>query len=237
LPSVEHAPVASWIIAYSEAFAFHLERFRAHAHDYTPAFFHKITAAGLTSAEERITAQRIRQVVTAEFARAMTDVDVILTPANRSLPIGGGMGDMRNVLRPVSLTGYPALVVPIGFAANGLPMGMQLIGRPWEEATLLRLGMACERAAGWNRRRPGQLPETIPPRFGEGSEGLIPSPTGSVSPDWVLDMARLLGFEFVTEADAPYIAASLSPIKDHLARARSELAPGVEPPTRPAGVV
>ncbi|MBV8087042.1 MAG: Asp-tRNA(Asn)/Glu-tRNA(Gln) amidotransferase GatCAB subunit A, partial [Chloroflexi bacterium] len=48
LPSVEHAPVASWIIAYSEAFAFHLERFRAHAHDYTPAFFHKITAAGLT---------------------------------------------------------------------------------------------------------------------------------------------------------------------------------------------
>ncbi|HEU0169654.1 MAG TPA: amidase, partial [Chloroflexota bacterium] len=237
LPNVEHAPVASWIIAYSEAFAFHLERFRSLAHDYTPAFFHKITAAGLTSAEERITAQRIRQVVTAEFAQAMQDVDVIITAANRSLPIGGGMGDMRNVLRPVSVAGYPALVVPIGFAANGLPMGMQLIGRPWEEATLLRLGMAYERATGWNRRRPGPPPETVPPRFGEGKEGLAPSSTGSVSPDWVLDMARLLGYEFVTETDAPYIAALLSPIKDHLGRARSDLRPEVEPPTRPAGVL
>lgn len=83
LPASEYASAASWTIAYSESFVYHKPWFETKAHDYTPAFYNKITAAGLTSAEERIASQQVRQVVTREFLDAFEEVDVILTPTSR----------------------------------------------------------------------------------------------------------------------------------------------------------
>ena len=53
-----------------------------------------------------------------------------------------------------NLTGQPALSVPCGFSAEGLPIGLQLVGRPWEERALLRVGAAYESATHWADRRP-----------------------------------------------------------------------------------
>src|SRR4029078_11363005 len=72
LPASAYASSASWVISYSESFVFHEAWFRERAHDYTPAFYHKVAAAGLTSAVERIVSQRIRQHVTPELSATMT---------------------------------------------------------------------------------------------------------------------------------------------------------------------
>ncbi|MBI3329444.1 MAG: hypothetical protein HYZ81_22415, partial [Nitrospinae bacterium] len=233
LPHAHYGPSASWAIAYTESFAFHRANFFVRPRDYTQAFLHKITGAAFLTAEERITAQRVRQVITAEFLAALNAVDVIVTPttAYPAYPIGrpSPQADMRSLTRPVSLTGLPALAVPCGFTRTGLPVSMQLIGRAWEENIVLRLGHAYEQAAGWHQRRPpicpGALPPTTPP---------VPSEPSAVDAQWVLDFARLTGLSFVAETDAEPIAASIGPVKAHLADARQRLNAGIEPPVRPA---
>ena len=248
LPAATFASAPSWVIAYSEAFAYHHDRFAARSRDYTPAFYHKITAAGLTSAEERVLSQQIRQVITREFALAMKNVDVIVTPTSRTLASTKTPApstkrrslpwppEMTSVTRPVSLAGYPALSVPIGFADDNTPMAMQLIGRPWAEATLFRTGHAYEEATAWNKRRPPDFPDVIPPAFAAtqrtGDRGPAADATSTA---WVMDMARLLEYDFVTEKDAAAIAVMLSPVKQQLQAAKRELNLDLEPPTRAAG--
>ncbi len=61
---------------------------------------------------------------------------------------------MVHFVSPFSIAGLPALVVPAGFDRHGLPVGIQLVGRPFDEATVLRAGHAFESATGWTRRRP-----------------------------------------------------------------------------------
>src|SRR6266487_6943351 len=114
----------------------------------------------------RATAQRLRQVITSEFMGALNTVDAIVTPATAypAHPIGSPspQANMRSLTRPVSLTGLPALAVPCGFTRSGLPVGMQLIGRAWEESTVLRIGHAYEQAAGWHTHRPPLEARPVP---------------------------------------------------------------------------
>jgi aspartyl-tRNA(Asn)/glutamyl-tRNA(Gln) amidotransferase subunit A len=55
---------------------------------------------------------------------------------------------------PQPLAGVPALSVPCGFSTDGLPIGLQLIGKPFDEATLFRVGAAYEAETDWRRRKP-----------------------------------------------------------------------------------
>jgi aspartyl-tRNA(Asn)/glutamyl-tRNA(Gln) amidotransferase subunit A len=55
---------------------------------------------------------------------------------------------------PFNVTGNPALAIPTGFSKSGLPLGMQIVGRAFDEVTVLRVGAAYEAAAGWNHKRP-----------------------------------------------------------------------------------
>jgi aspartyl-tRNA(Asn)/glutamyl-tRNA(Gln) amidotransferase subunit A len=232
LPHAQYGPSASWTIAYTESFTFHRANFFARARDYTPAFFHKIAGAACLTAEERITAQRLRQVITAEFVAALASVDVIVTPTTaypaHALHGPSPQADMRSLTRPVSLTGLPALALPCGFTSSGLPVSMQLTGRAWEEGTILRLAYAYEQAAGWYQRRPPLRPGTLPPATASG-----PAEPSAVDAQWVLDFARLTGMDFVTPADAEPMAASIGPTKAQLAVARQCLDASIEPPVRP----
>jgi hypothetical protein len=108
-------------------------------------------------------------------------------------------------------------------------VSMQVIGRAWEESTVLRVGHAYEQASGWYQRRapikPGPTSSTAP---------ASPPAMGPIDARWVMDFARLTGLGFVTESDAEPIAASIGPVKAMLAEARARLASGIEPPVRPA---
>jgi aspartyl-tRNA(Asn)/glutamyl-tRNA(Gln) amidotransferase subunit A len=106
-------------------------------------------------------AQKVRTLVRNEFARAFERVDVVAGPMTPNVafkhgekedPVAMYMNDVFAV--PANLAGIPALSVPCGFSAAGLPIGLQLIGKALDEATLLRVAYAYEQATDWHTRRP-----------------------------------------------------------------------------------
>lgn len=102
-----------------------------------------------------IKAQRVRRCISTDFANAYKTCDVILAPTAPSgaFPIGQNDDDpvkmyLNDVFTvPASLAGLPGMSVPVGLDTHGLPLGMQIIGRPWEEATVFQAARAIERAA------------------------------------------------------------------------------------------
>jgi aspartyl-tRNA(Asn)/glutamyl-tRNA(Gln) amidotransferase subunit A len=106
-------------------------------------------------------AQQVRTLIKGDFDAAWAKVDLLACPTSPTVafPIGQKMDDplamyLSDVCTlPINLAGVPGLVVPCGFSA-GLPVGLQLIGRPFDEATLLRAGDAYQLATDWHTRRP-----------------------------------------------------------------------------------
>jgi aspartyl-tRNA(Asn)/glutamyl-tRNA(Gln) amidotransferase subunit A len=99
----------------------------------------------------------VRTLIARDFANAFETVDVILTPTapsdafaigdNTDDPITMYLNDVFTV--PTSLAGLPGLSLPAGLSGRGLPLGLQIIGRPFDEATVLRTGHVLEQAAGF----------------------------------------------------------------------------------------
>lgn len=106
-------------------------------------------------------AQRVRTLVRKEFLDAFARVDLVLMPVSPTVafrlgekvddPLQMYLADVYTI--PVNLAGLPGISVPCGLA-GGLPIGLQLIGRPFDEATVLRAAHAYEQAAPWHTQRP-----------------------------------------------------------------------------------
>ena len=106
-------------------------------------------------------AQRVRTLVRRDFLQAFERVDLVLMPTSPTVPFRFGekvddplqmyLADVYTI--PVNLAGLPGISIPCGFA-DGLPVGLQLIGRPFEEETVLRAAHAYEQATEWHTRRP-----------------------------------------------------------------------------------
>jgi aspartyl-tRNA(Asn)/glutamyl-tRNA(Gln) amidotransferase subunit A len=107
-------------------------------------------------------AQRVRTLVRRDFERAFAEVDAIVAPTaptpafklgeKTEDPLAMYLNDVFTIPQP--LAGVPALSVPCGFSTDGLPIGLQLIGKPFDEATLLRVGAAYEAETDWRRQKP-----------------------------------------------------------------------------------
>jgi len=105
-----------------------------------------------------VKAQKVRSRIAGDFRAAFEDVDVMLTPTAPSpaFPVDEKMDDpvamyLNDVFTvPASLAGLPAMSVPVGMSAEGLPLGLQLISKPFDELTLFRAGEALEQAAGFD---------------------------------------------------------------------------------------
>ena len=107
-------------------------------------------------------AQKARTLVRQDFESALRQCDAIVAPTTPTTafkieemtedPLRMYLSDVFTV--PANLAGLPALSLPCGFDRAGLPIGMQIIGRPFDEATVLRLGRAFEQATDWHRRKP-----------------------------------------------------------------------------------
>ena len=108
-------------------------------------------------------AQKVRTRIADDFREAWQSVDAILTPATPSAafsaddpptdPVAMYLNDVFTV--PVNLAGLPGLSVPAGLTADGLPLGLQIIGKAFDEQTVLRVGRALEEAAGFDARPEG----------------------------------------------------------------------------------
>ncbi|MBS1120932.1 MAG: glutamyl-tRNA(Gln) amidotransferase, subunit [Deltaproteobacteria bacterium] len=109
-------------------------------------------------------AQQVRALIKRDFEQAFTQVDVLLTPTTptaafrfgaKATPLDMYLGDIFTL--SCNLAGLPGLSVPCGLTSEGLPIGAQLLGKPLDEATLLRVGAVIEREVGLGDRRPGAI--------------------------------------------------------------------------------
>ena len=116
-------------------------------------------AGAFVAAADYVNAQRERARLVAELAEVMKTVDVLIFPTARcpARPIGedsmaSGFQPFFN--RPFNVTGSPALSICNGFSESGLPLSLQIGGRPFEDALVLRVGDALEKTLSTRTRRP-----------------------------------------------------------------------------------
>jgi len=106
-------------------------------------------------------AQKVRTLIKKEFAEALEKYDVLVTPTSPTVafklgekvadPLQMYLSDVCTL--PANIAGLPAISIPAGFVQN-LPVGMQIIGKPFDEATLLEIAFAYEQANSWHEKRP-----------------------------------------------------------------------------------
>lgn len=114
-------------------------------------------------------AQQVRTLITGDFENVFADCDVLVSPVcpTPAFAFGEKLDDplsmyLSDILTiPVNLAGLPAISVPCGFTKNGLPIGLQIIAKPFAEETLLRVAWHYEQLAGWSGRRPSLAGEAI----------------------------------------------------------------------------
>jgi aspartyl-tRNA(Asn)/glutamyl-tRNA(Gln) amidotransferase subunit A len=141
--------------------------FPAHADEYSEEVRKRIDEGGNVLAVKYLAGLDVQKRVRAEFDDALREVDAIVAPTVPvpAPPIGAEQVDIdgerigvRTALvgmnRPANFTGHPAISVPCGFTRDGLPIGLQLIGRSFDESTLLRIAFAYEQAHDWRTRHP-----------------------------------------------------------------------------------
>jgi aspartyl-tRNA(Asn)/glutamyl-tRNA(Gln) amidotransferase subunit A len=166
-PALRYTTLAALILVLVEAAAFHEQWIRTRPQDYQPEVALRLKWGLLVPAAAYLKAQRLRALMCREVTQLWRQVDALLTPATMmpaphpALPqtqVGNRQMSTREailrLMRPFNLTGLPALSVPCGFTSAGLPIGLQIAGRPFAEATVLRLAHAYQQQTDWHRRRP-----------------------------------------------------------------------------------
>jgi aspartyl-tRNA(Asn)/glutamyl-tRNA(Gln) amidotransferase subunit A len=147
------------VIAVSELFAIHGHDLRSRPELFGESLRFRIIAGGLVRAEEYLTALRARTDLARATQDAMAKVDVIMLPtsepAERLQPEHpASTFTQPSYTSPFSVAGNPALSVCSGFDEAGLPFSLQIVGRLFDEATVLRVGDAYECVTPWRQRRP-----------------------------------------------------------------------------------
>ncbi|MYS42727.1 Asp-tRNA(Asn)/Glu-tRNA(Gln) amidotransferase GatCAB subunit A, partial [Streptomyces sp. SID5998] len=159
IPMARYVRATQWGLMVPEATAYHEASLREAPELYQADVRVFLEAGALMSAGDHLRAQRSRTLMRAEWARTLEEADVIAAPAVPMTAVRTGQetvtwpdGTVEGVSdayvrlsAPANITGVPALTVPAGHDRAGLPIGLQLHGRPFEEHVLLRVGHAYER--------------------------------------------------------------------------------------------
>ena len=161
LPGLAAADEALLTLIMPEATLVHQAWLRDHADDYAPLTREQLEQGAHISAVDYLHAQAFRRQLRDAFLATLEQVDVLVSPTvpweapAEDPPVGQGEGaDEARRTGPYNITGLPALSLPCGFGADGLPLGLQLAAAPLAEPLLLRVAHAYEQRAGWSKRRP-----------------------------------------------------------------------------------
>ncbi len=167
LNNFDHAPEILWTLISGDAGMVHEAHLDSHA-EMLDSDVRQLAERGLRlSASDYLKAQQARDDIRQQTAQALENVDVLVTPTSPivspqlgqdTIDIGGHAVPMRPALRrltlPCNLSGFPACTIPCGISPEGLPIGLQIIGKPFDEATVLRVAHAYERSTDWHQQRP-----------------------------------------------------------------------------------
>ncbi|MHB8576894.1 MAG: amidase [Dehalococcoidia bacterium] len=160
IPHAHLAKDANSITMMAEAFAYHHGDMASKWAVYGKFTRMTLARGALYSASDYVQAQRFRSYFKRAVATVMANLDVLITPTSTTPAEKSADMDMQKRMAgpsftgPWNLTGLPALAVPCGFSSQTLPLSMQIVGRPFGEATVLRAGDAYQQHAPWHLRVP-----------------------------------------------------------------------------------
>ncbi len=160
LPYSESAAAAQRMTISAEAYAYHEQGLREQPEQYGMHTRLRLLHGMLYTAADFVQAQRMRSVVRDAWTTAMRAVDVLITPTSTAIAptfesFDGTKVDTTPTLTGVwNLVGFPALSVNCGFSATGLPIGMQIVGAPFTEPIVFRVGDAYQQITDWHIRVP-----------------------------------------------------------------------------------
>jgi len=168
IPHYREVVAACMLTMLSEAYAYHRNDMQSRWGDYYERTRAMVSWAVLVQSQDYVQAQRVRRVGQEALAGVFADVDVIATPtASVGAPLevefaatDKAFGDLMAKVHTFywDAVGNPVLVVPMGATASGLPLSLQLAGRPFDEATLLRVGRTYQSATSWHLAMPELVP-------------------------------------------------------------------------------
>ena len=160
-PGARQAALANGLMVVSDAAALHKERLENQPERFGVDVRTRLQTGATVSASEYIQARRTQVELRRQFESFFERYDLLLTPTT---PITAHVrGSMDAVERarlltrftaPFNLTGLPALSIPCGFSREGMPIGLQLVGRAWEDARLLRAAHLYEETTDWHNETP-----------------------------------------------------------------------------------
>ena len=144
-------------ISRAEGYSIHEHHLQTTPELYGELCRQRLTAGAFVRGVDYVNAQRQRATLIAELKTVMRDFDVLVFPT--ATKVASRLGAERTQAhpfynRPMNVTGSPALSICNGFSDTGLPIAVQIVGRPFEDDLVLRVGAAYEAAAGWRSRRP-----------------------------------------------------------------------------------
>jgi aspartyl-tRNA(Asn)/glutamyl-tRNA(Gln) amidotransferase subunit A len=167
LPDQRQLTAACQLVLATEAAAYHKRWLIERPQDYGPQVLMRLQNGLAIPGVSYLEALRWRGPALAAHMAATSDVDAVLAPVApvpaptlAESDVGNSSGAeaviqrLTRFTRPINYLGLPSLAVPAGFTAKGLPVGMQLIGRAFDEATLLQIGAAFQRATNFHDKVP-----------------------------------------------------------------------------------
>lgn len=169
LPLIPLAGAVFMALCDSDAAGYHMRWLSNRAADYDQGTRRRLVTAGLIPAAAVHRAARARALIRKQVLEALSRFDLLLAPtsphpapaiASHTAPVtskeeaGARFFGRRSYTTPASLAGVPAISVPCGFTRDGLPIGLQLLGRPFGESTVLNAAHVWEKAVGLSNRRP-----------------------------------------------------------------------------------
>ena len=155
LPEYDLFAAAGRALMIAEAFSIHESDLRERPQDFGRITYHRFIYGAAITSSDLMAALRLRRTLTDAVDTALQHYDALLClstliPAPRfdeTLDLRPAYGPVQTI--PFNVTGHPALSVPVALSTERLPLGVQVVGRNWDEATLLRIGRALERLSGW----------------------------------------------------------------------------------------
>lgn len=171
MPDLDAVNAVGLLLTWGDVLAIHGPWMRDCPEQYTAQTRGRILGTLAVTAQGFANAQRLRGPLLHDFCdRVFSQCDAVLAPVLpfevprlSEVDVSGGantqriLNEITRLMRPVNVLGLPALTVPGGATGNGLPCGLQLIGRPFAEATLYRIGQAYETATGFSDWAPPAL--------------------------------------------------------------------------------
>jgi len=148
------------IIGLTESFAIHADWLRTRPQDYGEVFRYRIFPGALVTGTDYVRAQRLQRILAQGMLDALKGVDALVTSSTwGEAPLMAPMRAEANfaappLTNPWNVAQIPALSLCNGFSKAGLPLSMQIAGRPFDEATVFRIGHAYEQATPWRAKRP-----------------------------------------------------------------------------------